>query len=128
MRAVLYVRIQQLLVLKGIWLVFCDIYFKVDPVGPITFTAVSTKFVNIQVDKTGDSQNYNHFVVRRNVWDEICHIPIHNSVTDDCTDKDARPTGNHYEIYAANSGGSSWPKSYSPAPLSDERTHLIITK
>ncbi len=96
--------------------------------GPITFTAVSTKSVNIQVQKTRDSASYDHFVIRRDVFEEVCRIAIHNSALDDCTDQHALATGNHYEIYAANHGGSSWPKSYFPAPLPEERTYFITTK
>ncbi len=63
-------------------------------------------------------------MVRRHLDDEICHIPIDHSTIGDCTDENARSSGNMYEIYAAYNAGSYSSEYFWPPPLQQDRMHL----
>ncbi len=81
------------------------------PIGPITFTSLSTRSINIQVDRGSQLGEYTHFFIQRDNWDIACRIPVHGILTD-CTDSQARQGNNHYRIGAEYSTGMWVPGDY----------------
>ncbi len=94
------------------------------PIGPITFTALSTRSINIQIDRGSDPGQYHLFTIRRDNWDTACNIPVHGILTD-CTDGHARHGNNHYRIGASFPGGSWVPDNYYANTLQQDRTHFL---
>ncbi len=95
------------------------------PFGPITFTALSTKSINIQIDRGSDLGLFQLFTIRRDNWDTACNIPIYATLTD-CTDRHARKGNNHYRIGARYDTGAWVPDNYYADTLQHDRMHCLI--
>ncbi len=94
------------------------------PVGPVTFTALSTRSVNIQIDKGSQIGPYTHFFIQRGNGHTICTIPTHGILTE-CTDGHAKQGKNHYRIGAEYSTGTWFPDNYNTNTLQQDRTHFL---
>ncbi len=95
------------------------------PLGPITFTAMSTRSINIQVDKGPDIWIYHTFTIRRDNWQTACNIPV-NAILNDCTDNYARQGRNHYRIGADFQHGGMVPRNFYANTLQHNRTHFLV--
>ncbi len=94
------------------------------PIGPITFTSLSKRSINIQIDKGSELGKYTEFFVEREMWYEgVCKIPIHG-ILNDCTDGHARQGSNHYRIGADYATGTWSPDDYYVDTLQEDRTHF----
>ncbi len=96
------------------------------PIGPITFTALSTRSINIQIDRGSDLGLYQRFTIRRDNWNTVCNIPIYATLTD-CTDGHAQQGNNHYRIGARYATGSWVPSSYYADTLQQDRMHSFTS-
>ncbi len=95
------------------------------PFGPITFTGLSTKAINIQVEKWGHTGQYERFTVTRDNRHVVCSIAVHGAL-DDCTDWHAKRGRNLYNIGAKFHGGSFFPRDFYADTLQEDRTFTII--
>ncbi len=94
----------------------------------MNFTALSKQSMNIRVERTKYSGEYDYFMVRRGLFDEICRIPTHPPILTDCIDEHARQNGdNKYEIYAGSNGLSYSSEHFWPQPLQYDRKHSPYT-
>ncbi len=94
------------------------------PIGPITFTALSTRSINIQIEKGSQAGPYQNFLIQRENWDYICKIPVHGVLTD-CTDSHARQGNNNYHI-GANYPSVSWsPEDHYGETLQQDRKYYF---
>ncbi len=94
------------------------------PIGPVTFTALSTRSINIQIDKGSQLGRYQHFFVQRPSGPDICRIAV-NRILNDCTDGHATQGNNHYRIGADYPTGVWSPDSYYANTLQQDRTHFL---
>ncbi len=94
------------------------------PVGPITFTAMSTRSIHIQINKGSQVGQFNVFQVRRDNMATVCDIPIHRILTE-CTDSHARQGDNLYRIAAFYPGVSWGPRNYNAHTLQQDRMHFL---
>ncbi len=92
------------------------------PIGPITFTAMSTSSINIQVDKGSEVGEYTTFNVV--MKQRICEIPI-NWVLTECTDSHASQGRNNYKIGATRVGGMLFPQDYYASTLQEDRMNFL---
>ncbi len=90
------------------------------PIGQVTFTALSNKLINIQVDNGTSMGPYTGFTVQRESV-SVCKITAAN-ILNDCSDQSAKLGANDYQITADYTGGSSAPKSFTTKTLERERT------
>ncbi len=95
------------------------------PIGRITFTAVSTRSINIQIDNGSDLGLFQWFTIRRENWNDACNIPIYGTLTD-CTDGHAQHGRNLYRIGARYSTGSWMSQEYYADTLPQERMPSLI--
>ncbi len=90
------------------------------PVGLITFTALSNTSINIQVDKGDNVGQFETFDIYKGPF-AMCHISIYG-VLRECTDNQAKPGPNEYDIGATGPSSTSWPKDYTTYTLDQNRT------
>ncbi len=90
------------------------------PVGPVTFTSMSRKSINIQIDKGNDLGSYQLFTIQRENGDTVCDVPIYGALTD-CLDSHARQGKNHYRIGAKSKTATSVINSYYAKTLEQDR-------
>ncbi len=95
-----------------------------DPIGKITFTALTRRSINIQIDNGTNMGPYETFLVQKHVVD-ICEIPFRDPLND-CTDSTASFGQNRYEISAYYPHGSIAPTDFNGDTLMQNRKHLHL--
>ncbi len=74
------------------------------PIGPVTFTGLSTSSINIQVDNGTKMADYMKFEITRALGaEDVCEILLSDPLND-CTDTAAKPGDNEYFVHAERTG------------------------
>ncbi len=94
-----------------------------DPIGKVTFTALTRRSINIQIDNGTKMGPYEKFLVQKHVVD-VCEIPFRDPLND-CTDAAASFGQNWYELGAYYTYGLLAPLIYMGDTLIENRKRFI---